>query len=82
MRLARILSNTEGERREYWLRVLEQDRKKLGGIQFAPTPQEIPHKSELQHNPQEMDRFPECPKCKRMLHYSVISGVCYSCGRS
>ena len=81
MQDARILSNTEGTDREFLIKEIEELRKTLGGMQYAPTPQEPPHKSDLQHNPREMDKFPRCPKCKRMLHYSVISNVCYSCAR-
>lgn len=57
MRLDRILSNTVDENRPYWLKCLEHHRKELGSMQYAPTPQEILHKNDLQHKQSPIEEF-------------------------
>lgn len=87
MKQLRIESNTPGSDREAILKELEELRKSLGGMQYAPPVQEK-HDTKSYHDlagavTKGLERFLPCPKCLRLLHYSVvdIEVGCYSCNR-
>ena len=84
MRLIRKHMNQEGSDRHELGLELERLRRSLGGMQYAPTPHDIVHKPVFEYRQRRvtLEQFPKCPECKRMLHYSVIGEVCYSCGRA
>jgi hypothetical protein len=83
MQLVRKHMNCEGSDRHELGLELERLRKTIGGMQWAEPVYEIPHKPEFEYKKRKVtiDQFPTCPSCKRMLHYSVMSDVCYSCSK-
>jgi hypothetical protein len=64
------------------LQEIEELRKMVGGIQYSPMPIETHHKLDIELNikGKRPEIFVTCPKCNRLLHYSVVGyGGCYSC---